>query len=142
MLRQTLPRNRLGPYQLQAAISAVHAQSPAWEETDWAQIHALYALLYQMKPSPVIRLNQSLALSHCRSPQEGLEMLQQAVADNSELDAYQPYYAARADLLARCDRTREAAESYQKAIELSDNHSERQFLQLKLDRLEGQGDSA
>ena len=133
LLREILPKNRLGPYQLQAAISAVHAQSASWQETDWPQVQALYALLYQLNPSPVVRLNQSMALSHAHSPQEGLQMLQQAEATaNGAMANYQPLYAAKADLLVRCNKHTEAAECYQKAIELSDNRSERRFLEQKL----------
>lgn len=136
LLYEILPSNRLGPYQLQAAISAVHAQSTSWEETDWVQIQALYALLYQLNPSPVIRLNQSLALSYARSPQEGLDMVLEAAASATTLESYQPYHAAKADLLVRCGRSAEAAKCYQTAIKLSDNLAERRFLQQKLQKIE------
>ncbi|MEP1206249.1 MAG: RNA polymerase sigma factor [Rhizobiaceae bacterium] len=134
LLHQVLPKDRLGPYQLQAAISAVHAQSSSWKETDWHQIEALYALLYQINPSPVIRLNQSLALSYTRSPADALSMLEEA-ATSGALENYQPFYAAKADLLARAGQKQEAEESYRSAITLSDNDSERQFLEEKLTAL-------
>ncbi|NKB53965.1 MAG: RNA polymerase sigma factor [Rhizobiaceae bacterium] len=132
LLHDVLPRQHLGPYQLQAAISAVHAQSESWEATDWAQVQALYALLYQITPTPVVRLNQALALSYANSPQEGLHMLREAAGDGV-LENYQPFHAAKADLLLRNGQIEEAMNSYRRAIELSDNLSERRFLEQKLD---------
>ncbi|MEM7289125.1 MAG: RNA polymerase sigma factor [Pseudomonadota bacterium] len=133
LLQQTLPRRAIGPYQLQAAISAVHADSASWEETDWPQIQALYALLYQLNPTPVVRLNQALALSHARSVEEGLAMIEEAAA-GGVLDDYQPYYAAKADLLDRSGDRRQAIECLQRAIDLSDNEADRQFLKAKVKR--------
>ncbi|MEP0944795.1 MAG: RNA polymerase sigma factor [Rhizobiaceae bacterium] len=134
LLHQILPRRAIGPYQIQAAISAVHAESDNWQDTDWPQIQALYALLYQLNPTPVVRLNQALALSHARTAQEGLAMLEEAAQDGA-LSNYQPYFAAKADLLTRCDNRRGARSCLQKAIELSDNSADRNFLRSKLDLL-------
>ena len=136
LLHQTLPRRAIGPYQLQAAISAVHADSPSWEQTDWPQIQALYALLYQLNPTPVVRLNQALALSHARSVGAGLAMLEEAAAGGA-LDTYQPYYAAKADLLSRNGDHPEARAHLEKAIELSDNEADREFLRTKIAQLKG-----
>ena len=136
LLHQTLPRRAIGPYQLQAAISAVHADSPSWDKTDWPQIQALYALLYQLNPTPVVRLNQALALSHARSVAEGLDMLEDAALGGALAD-YQPYYAAKADLLDRLGDTTGAVDCLEKAIALSDNEADRQFLRAKAAQLKG-----
>jgi RNA polymerase sigma-70 factor (ECF subfamily) len=131
ILKQVLPRQRPGPYQLQAAISAVHAQSPSWAATDWTQIAALYSLLYAIQPSPVVRINQAVAVSYARSPQAALTMLDEA-ALNGGLDAYQPYFAARADVLARAGKTEDARKCFATAIDLSDNNMEKTFLRDKV----------
>lgn len=130
ILKQILPKQRIGTYQLQAAISAVHAQSASWDDTDWPQIYALYQLLYQIQPSPVIRINQAVAVSYMRSIEEALEMLT-AAADGGDLDRYQPYFAARADLLARAGRCDEARACFETAIELTGNEAEKAFLTKK-----------
>lgn len=130
ILEQVLPRQRPGPYQLQAAISALHAQSPSWQATDWPQIEALYQLLYAIQPSPVIRINQAVVVSYARSPETALAMLDEAASGGS-LDAYQPYFAARADVLARAGRTQEARQCLATAIDLSDNTLEKTFLSDK-----------
>lgn len=131
ILKQVLSRQRPGPYQLQAAISAVHAQSPSWAATDWPQIAALYSLLYAIQPSPVVRINQAVAVSYARSPQAALTMLDEA-ALNGGLDAYQPYFAARADVLARAGKTEDARKCFATAIDLSDNNMEKTFLRDKV----------
>ncbi len=130
ILEQVLPRQRPGPYQLQAAISALHAQSPSWQATDWPQIEALYDLLYAVQPSPVVRINQAVAVSYAKSPGAALAMLDEA-ASSGALEAYQPYFAARADMLARAGRTHEARTCFATAINLSDNSMEKTFLSDK-----------
>jgi len=130
ILEATLPKQRVGPYQLQAAISALHAQSPSWAETDWHQIVGLYALLYRQQPNPVIRINQAIALSYAHTLETGMDMLHSANADG-KLERYQPYHAARADLFARAGRSREARAAFEQAIALSDNSLEREFLSAK-----------
>ena len=134
ILENVLPENKLGSYQLQAAISAVHAQSPSWEKTDWPQIYGLYDLLYALQPSPVIRINQAFALSYSGSLDAAIQMLDEA-SQNGKLDTYQPYFAARGDLLMRADRKKEARKSLTKAIELSNNRQEQEFLAKKLQSL-------
>ncbi len=134
ILERVLPMQRLGPYQLQAAISAVHAQSPTWHETDWVQIEALYHLLYTIQPSPVVRVNQAVAVSYSRSPEAALSMLSEA-ASAGVLDGYQPYFAARADILARAGKTNEARKTFITAINLSDNKLEKAFLRDRIARL-------
>lgn len=134
LVKAVLPRRPLGPYRLQAAISAIHAESPSWQMTDWDQILALYALLYSLQPSPVVRVNQAMAVSYAHSPAAALTMLEE-VAGDGKLDHYQPYFAARADLLARGGRREEAKACFERAIDLSDNSSERTFLKGKAARL-------
>lgn len=131
LLKETLPRGQVGPYQLQAAISALHSESKHWEDTDWAQIAALYDLLYTMQPSPVVRVNQAVALSYARSPEAALELLD-SLADQSIILEYQPYRIARAHILLRAGFKDEAAAQLRSAIEASDNAREKRFLEHRL----------
>lgn len=131
LLKETLPQAQVGPYQLQAAISAIHAESAQWQDTDWAQIVALYELLYSMQPSPVVRVNQAVAISYARSPVEALELLD-SLADQAIILEYQPYRIARANILLRAGFKEEAAAQLCKAIETSDNASEKRFLERRL----------
>jgi RNA polymerase sigma-70 factor (ECF subfamily) len=126
LVRACLRRNQPGPFQIQAAIAAVHADSPTAESTDWHQIIALYDQLYALRPDPVVALNRLVAVAELHGAAEGLAELDQA--DFSTLDNYQPYHAARADLLARAGRRDEALGAYDRAIELSTNVVERDFL--------------
>ena len=128
LLKAALSRGRIGPYQLQAAISACHSEALDWPDTDWAQIAALYELLLTMQPSPVIRLNYIYALSHTRALGEILERLERL---QNELETYQPFYAARADILKRAGQFEEARTAYDHAIALCDNATERSFLEKK-----------
>jgi len=131
LLEQVLPKNKLGPYQLQAAISAVHANSATWAQTDWPQIAALYGLLFALQPSPVVRLNQAIAISYAGSVSVALQMLND-IAGDEKMSHYQPYFAARADILARAGESEQAADCLKKAIALSDNQAERTFLEAKM----------
>ena len=133
ILRTALTKGRIGPYQLQAAISAVHAHAPSWDETDWPQIVALYDLLYQMQPSAVVQVNRAVAVSYARSVNEGLALL--ADADSGEMRRYQPYHAARADFLARAGDAAAARAAFETAIALSDNRAEHEFLRGKMSAL-------
>lgn len=134
LLKRSLRRQKLGPYQLQAAISGVHAEAESWASTDWPQIAALYALLYRMQPTPVVRINQAIAVSHAQSAEAALEMLTQ-VEQESGISHYQPFYAAMADVLVRAGKNSEAAESIEQAIALSSNEAEKRFLSRKLEKL-------
>ena len=129
LLKVVLPKGRVGPYQLQAAISAVHGQARSWEATDWVEISALYEVLYRIQPSPVVRINQAVAVSYAISLERGMEMLEDAAKD-SKLDRYQPYWAARADFLKRAGSA-EAQACFERAIELSENAEEAAFLRHK-----------
>jgi RNA polymerase sigma-70 factor (ECF subfamily) len=126
LVRACLRRDQPGPFQIQAAIAAVHADAPTAEATDWAQIIALYDQLYSLRPHPVVALNRSVAVAELHGPAQGLAAL--TAIDAGTLDTYQPYHAARADLLARAGRRHEALGAYDRAIELTTNAVERAFL--------------
>lgn len=134
LLRAALVRGQVGPYQLQAAIHAVHGQAETWAETDWVEIAALYEVFYRMQPSPVVRINQAVAVSYAASVASGLAMLDEVGAGGA-LERYQPYWAARADFLGRLGETQLALKSYENAINLSDNEPEQAFLRGKANRL-------
>ena len=126
LVRECLRRNQPGPFQIQAAIAAVHADAPTAESTDWSQIIDLYGQLYALRPDPVVVLNRSVAIAELRGPAAGLAAL--AEIDPATLASYQPYHAARADLLTRAGRLDEAAAAYDRAIALTTNTVERDFL--------------
>jgi RNA polymerase sigma-70 factor, ECF subfamily len=119
-----------GPYQVQAAISALHAEAPTAAATDWQQIVALYDTLRRMTTSMVVEVNRAVAVAMARGPQAGLDLLLEL---DDQADNYYPYHAARADLLRRTNQREAAAEAYQRAIELCGNPSERAYLQRRLD---------
>ena len=126
LVRACLRRNQPGPYQLQAAIAAVHADAPSHAATDWAQIVALYDQLHAQRPDPVVGLNRAIAIAEASGATAGLDEL--AALDTDRLADYQPYHAARADLLARAGHRAEALDAYDQAIELTTNPAEREFL--------------
>jgi RNA polymerase sigma-70 factor (ECF subfamily) len=119
-----------GPYQLQAAIAALHAQAATPEETDWAQIAALYAELERATASPVVALNRAVAVAMTEGYERGL-----ALMDDLPLDEYHLFHAARADLLRRLERHEEAAAAYRRALELTESNTERAFLSRRLESL-------
>jgi RNA polymerase sigma-70 factor (ECF subfamily) len=123
LVRVCLRRNQPGPFQIQAAIAAVHTDAPTAADTDWPQIVALYEQLYTIQPNPVVALNRAVAVGVLHGPAAGLD----ALAD-VHLDDYQPYHAVRADLLTRAERIQEAITAYDRAIELTSNPAERDFL--------------
>jgi RNA polymerase sigma-70 factor, ECF subfamily len=130
LVRACLRANLPGPYQLQAAINAVHADAATYAQTDWRQILALYDQLYALSPSPVIALNRAVAVAEVEGPSAALDLI-----DELNLDGYQPYHAIRAEMLRRLDRPTEAEDAYRAAIERTDNVSERRFLERKLNTL-------
>jgi RNA polymerase sigma-70 factor (ECF subfamily) len=134
ILKKALGRGNIGPYQVQAAISAVHAEASRYEDTDWQEITLLYDRLYALQPNPVIRLNASIAISNLHGPKAGLAVLDE-LADEKLFKAYQPYYAARADLLRRTGDTKGAEQAYLMALKLSHNKAEQQFLEKRLAEL-------
>jgi RNA polymerase sigma-70 factor (ECF subfamily) len=130
VLERALALHKPGPYQLQAAIAALHAQAATPEETDWAQIAALYAELEQATASPVVALNRAVAVAMTDGYERGL-----ALMDDLPLDDYHLFHAARADLLRRLERHEEAAAAYRRALELTDSTAERAFLSGRLESL-------
>jgi RNA polymerase sigma-70 factor (ECF subfamily) len=130
-LHRAARRQRPGPYQLQAAIAAVHAEAPTWEATDWPQIAALYAELARMAPSPVVELNRAVAVAFASGPADGLAVLD-AVADDPRLARTHLLPAARADLLRRLGRAAEAAAAYRSALDRVGTAPERAFLTRRL----------
>ncbi len=122
-------RSAPGPYAVQAAIAALHCQAKQASETDWPQIVALYDLLQRMQPTPVIALNRAVAVAMARTPQDGLAIMESL---QEELDDYHLLHAARADLFRRLGSSTEAAQSYQRALSLATNESERRYLQKRL----------
>ncbi len=126
-VRACLRRNTPGPFQIQAAIAAVHADAASAADTDWTQIVALYDQLQALRPTAVVALNRAVAVGELEGSAAGLEALD--ALDAEALADYQPYHAARAGLLARVGRDDEALGAYDRAIELSDNLAERRFLE-------------
>src|ERR1700761_2101517 len=133
LVRACLRRNRPGPYQLQAAIAAVHTDAPTAAGTDWRQILVLYDQLLTITPTPVVALNRCVALAEVEGPAAALRQLD--ALDPGDLDAYHLFHAARADLLRRLGRTGEAATAYTAAIERAGNETERSFLIRQRDSL-------
>ncbi len=124
LVRRCLRLDRPGPYQLQAAIQAVHSDAPTAAATDWGQILQLYDQLLALAPSPVVALNRAVAVAEVEGPDAAL-----TVVDGLDLDGYHLYHAIRADLLRRLGRTAEAALAYDTAIARTHNTTERVFLQ-------------
>ena len=131
LVRACLRRGRPGPYQIQAAINAVHTDAPSAVDTDWRQIVVLYDQLYAVTPTPVVALNRAVALAERDGPAAGLDALHAVEG----LDGYHAYQAARADLLRRAGRPEEAADAYRSAVELSANPAERAYLAGRLAEL-------
>jgi RNA polymerase sigma-70 factor (ECF subfamily) len=123
LMRQCLRLSRPGPYQIQAAINAVHTDAASAEETDWHQILALYDQLLSMAPNPVVALNRAVAVAEVRGADAAL-----ALVDDLRLDSFYLFHAIRADLLRRLGRTSEAIDAYSAAIERAENAAERAFL--------------
>jgi RNA polymerase sigma-70 factor, ECF subfamily len=121
-----------GPYQVQAAISALHAEAATPQETDWQQIAALYDTLARMTPSVVVEVNRAVAVAMAQGPRLGLEILRRLAG---QADDYYPYHAARADLLRRMQQHEAAADAYERALALCSNLAERDFLQRRLDEM-------
>jgi RNA polymerase sigma-70 factor, ECF subfamily len=123
LVRRCLRRNQPGPYQIQAAINAVHSDAPTAALTDWRAIVQLYDQLLALAPSPVVALNRAVAVAEVDGPQAAL-----ALVDELELGGYHVFHAIRADLLRRLGRDAEAARAYEAAIERTENAAERAFL--------------
>ncbi|MCB8944200.1 MAG: RNA polymerase sigma factor [Ardenticatenaceae bacterium] len=131
ILDEALLLHQPGAYQIQAAISGLHAAAKRPSDTDWPQIAALYASLYHHNPSPIVALNHAVAVGMAQSPQKGLDLLAHCNR-HGELDHYHFFHAARADLLRRDGRFAAAHAAYQQALSLTDNQVEQAFLQRRL----------
>ena len=134
IVRACLRRNQPGPYQIQAAINAVHADADTFAATDWSQILALYDQLLAMTPTPVVAMNRAIALGEVESPGAALEVL-----DGLHLDEYHLFHAARADLLRRLGRPDEATRAYARAAALAASDAERTFLTDRLESVRAGG---
>ena len=134
LVEKALNSRRFGSYTLQAAIAAVHAQAETAAATDWRQIVALYDQLVRIQPSPVVQLNRAVAIAMRDGPEAGLERIE-AVLEHGELANYYLAHAARADMCRRLGRTAEARASYEKALALTQQEPERQFLQERIRQL-------
>jgi RNA polymerase sigma-70 factor (ECF subfamily) len=134
IVRRCLRRNRPGPYQIQAAINAVHTDAPTAEATDWGQILQLYDHLMALAPGPVVALNRAVAVAEVHGPEAGL-----ALVDALDLQRYHLFHAVRADLLRRLGRHHEAAEAYDAALDRAENAAEREYLSRRRDGLRGTG---
>jgi RNA polymerase sigma-70 factor (ECF subfamily) len=130
LVRRCLRRNEPGPYQIQAAINAVHSDAPTAAATDWRQILALYDQLLALAPSPVVALNRAVAVAEVDGPEAAL-----AEVERLDLGGYHLFHAIRADLLRRLGRADEAASAYDAALDLTDNEVERRFLQRRREGL-------
>lgn len=126
LVRECLRRNHPGPYQIQAAINAVHGDAPSAAATDWQQILQLYDQWMAIAPTPVVALNRAVVLAEIAGPEPAL-----AIVDGLPLDAYYLHHAIRADLLRRLGRSEEAAAAYEAAIARTDNAAERAFLRRR-----------
>jgi RNA polymerase sigma-70 factor (ECF subfamily) len=134
LVEKALGSRRFGPYSLQAAIAAVHAEAPSAAATDWAQIVALYDVLARMDPSPVIALNRAVAVAMRDGPAAGLAVVD-GILKGGELAGYHLAHAARADLCRRLGRNADARASYERALALARQEPERRFLRQRLAEL-------
>jgi RNA polymerase sigma-70 factor (ECF subfamily) len=135
LVRSCLQRNQPGPYQLQAAINAVHTDATSSADTDWKQILALYDQLLALTPTAIVALNRAVAVAEVAGPRAGLELI-----DNLPLESYYLYHAVRADLLRRLDRPDDALAAYRAAAERTDNAAEVEFLTSRMAAITGRGD--
>jgi len=133
-LKHQQESRRFGPYTLQAAIAAVHAEAESVAATDWRQIVVLYDQLVRIQPSPVVQLNRAVAIAMRDGPEAGLANID-AVLEHGELANYYLAHSARADMYRRLGRTAEARASYEKALALTQQEPERQFLQERIRKL-------
>jgi RNA polymerase sigma-70 factor (ECF subfamily) len=130
IVRECLRRNLPGPYQIQAAINAVHSDAGDAAATEWWQILQLYDQLLALTPTPVVALNRAVAVAEVDGPQAGLDLV-----DTLDLDGYHLFHSIRADLLRRLGRTADAASAYEAAIAHTENASERTFLERRRQEL-------
>ncbi len=135
LVQQALRSRRFGPYTLQAAIAAVHAEAAQARDTDWRQIAGLYDALLRLEPSPVVELNRAVALAMCEGPQAGLSLVEKLLAGDA-LSTYHLAYAAKADLCRRMGATDEARQAYEQALQYAKQAPERRFIRRRIDELQ------
>ena len=131
-MERALVSRRFGPYTLQAAIAAVHAEAQSAAATDWAQIVALYDVLLRVDPSPVVELNRAVAVAMRDGPEAGLTLID-AILARGDLTEYHLAHSARADMCRRLGRTAQARGSYERALRLTRQEPERRFLERRLE---------
>ena len=134
LVRQALASRRFGPYAVQAAIAALHAEAPEFAATDWSQIVGLYDLLLRLEPSPVVELNRAVGVAMRDGPEAGLGLVD-AILARGDLEEYRLAHAARADLCRRLGRTAEARTAYRRALSLTRQEAEKRFLKRRLAEL-------
>ena len=134
LVQQALGSRQIGPYSLQAAIAAVHAEAKSAAETDWGQIAGLYGVLLQMEPSPVVELNRAVAIAMRDGPEAGLQQID-AILSRGDLVDYHLAHAARADMYRRLGRFADAKVSYRQALSLARQEPEKRFLERRLNDL-------
>jgi RNA polymerase sigma-70 factor (ECF subfamily) len=133
-VQQALRARRAGPYQLQAAIAAVHCEARSPAETDWRQIVGLYEVLFRFEPTPVVALNRAVAISMLSGPQAGLSLIEPLLS-RGKLEDYCPAHAAHADLLRRLGRGEAAVQAYRRALDLSQHGPQRRYFERRLAEL-------
>ena len=134
LVERALQTRRAGPYALQGAIAALHAEAPSSERTDWSEIIGLYDALLRLDPSPIVELNRAAAIATRDGPAEGLALMN-ALLDRGELADYRHLHSARADCLRRLGRRDEAVAAYTRALSLTEQLAERQFLQRRMSQM-------
>lgn len=134
LVERAFSSKQAGPYSLQAAIAALHAEAKQADATDWAQIAGLYSLLLRMNPSPVIELNRAVAIAMHKGPEAGLQQID-AILEGGELNDYHLAHSARAELCRKLGRTNEARASWKRALTLAQQDPERRFIERKLSEL-------
>src|SRR5207244_10774135 len=134
LVERSLSSRRFGPFTLQAAIAAVHAEASAAAATDWAQIVGLYDVLARVEPSPVVELNRAAAVAMRDGPLAGLALID-AILARGDLTDYHLAHSARADLCRRLGRAAEARAAYERALQLTQQEPERRFLERRLSEL-------
>ncbi|MFT6395435.1 MAG: RNA polymerase sigma-70 factor (ECF subfamily) [Bradymonadia bacterium] len=136
LVEHGLKQGRVGQYLIQAAIAALHCEAATAEDTDWQQIAGLYAFLMRLQSSPVIELNRAVAIAMANGPASGLQIIDGLQADAS-MQTYPFFHSARADLLRRLGRVREAADAYRSALEFTENTGDQEFLEMRLKEVAG-----
>jgi RNA polymerase sigma-70 factor (ECF subfamily) len=134
LVERALSTRRFGPYSVQAAIAAIHAEAPSAAQTDWSEIAALYDVLHRMEPSPIVELNRAVAIAMRDGPRAGLRLVE-AILARGELADYHLAHAARADFYRRMERWKDAKAAYQKALDLAQQEPERRFLKKRIAEL-------